>query len=104
MSDTFFHSEKTKRPVKVIWTREDDVRHDYFRPASVHRIRAAADNNGKIISWHHKMANYFRDAFLEREGIPDFADEHDYARPRPEALNRHLTDDSMGPRSSLNLR
>ncbi len=68
--DATLLSQKTKRPVKVVWTREDDVRHDYFRPASVHRVRAAADNNGNIISWHHKLANYARDAFLEREGIP----------------------------------
>ncbi len=68
--DATLLSQKTKRPVKVVWTREDDVRHDYFRPASVHRIRAAADNNGNIVSWHHKMANDARDAFLEREGVP----------------------------------
>jgi isoquinoline 1-oxidoreductase beta subunit len=68
--DAALLSLKTKRPVKVVWTREDDVRHDYFRPASVHRIRAAADDNGRIVSWHQKMANYARDAFLEREGVP----------------------------------
>jgi isoquinoline 1-oxidoreductase beta subunit len=68
--DAALLSQKTKRPVKVVWTREDDVRHDYFRPASVHRVRAAADNNGNIVSWHHKMANCPRDAFLEREGVP----------------------------------
>ena len=68
--DAALLSQKTKRPVKVVWTREDDVRHDYFRPASVHRVRAAADDNGNIISWHQKMANYSRDAFLEREGVP----------------------------------
>jgi len=68
--DAALLSQKTKRPVKVVWTREDDIQHDYFRPASVHRVRAAADNNGNIVSWHHRMANYSRDAFLEREGVP----------------------------------
>jgi len=68
--DAALLSQETKRPVKVVWTRKDDVRHDYFRPASVHRVRAAADNVGNIVSWHHKMANYSRDAFLEREGVP----------------------------------
>jgi isoquinoline 1-oxidoreductase beta subunit len=66
--DAALLSQKTKRPVKVVWTREDDVQHDYFRPASVQRIRAAADEKGRIVSWHHKMANYSRDAFLERDG------------------------------------
>jgi isoquinoline 1-oxidoreductase beta subunit len=68
--DAALLSRKTKRPVKVVWTREDDVRHDYFRPASVHRVRAAVNADGRIVSWHHKMANYSRDAFLEREGVP----------------------------------
>ena len=66
--DATLLSLKTKRPIKVVWTREDDVRHDYFRPASVHRVRAAADSKGNIVSWYHKMANDARDAFLEREG------------------------------------
>lgn len=68
--DAALLSQKTKRPVKVVWTREDDIRHDYFRPASVHRIKAAVREDGRIASWHHKLANYARDAFLEREGTP----------------------------------
>lgn len=77
--DAAILSGKTRKPVKVVWTREDDIRHDYFRPASVHRIRAAAEKNGRIVSWHHKLANYSRDAALEREG--PFAEIGDYEFP-----------------------
>lgn len=43
------------RPVQVVWTREDDVRHDYFRPPSVHRMRAALDAAGRIRAWDHHL-------------------------------------------------
>ena len=37
-------------PVKVFWTREDDVRHDFYRPMSHHRLRAGVDVQNQIIS------------------------------------------------------
>ena len=43
------------RPVQVVWTREDDLRHDYFRPPSVHRMRAALDAGGRIRAWDHHL-------------------------------------------------
>lgn len=43
------------RPVQVVWTREDDIRHDYFRPPSVHRMRAALDAGGHIRAWDHHL-------------------------------------------------
>lgn len=42
-------------PVKVIWSREDDLRHDFYRPANSQRITATL-KNGKIHSWQHKVA------------------------------------------------
>jgi len=58
------------RPVKVLWSREDDLRHDYFRPAGLHRIRAALDDAGRIAAWHHRLAGPSREAYLEREDPP----------------------------------
>ncbi|HUQ07440.1 MAG TPA: xanthine dehydrogenase family protein molybdopterin-binding subunit [Kofleriaceae bacterium] len=40
-------------PVKVVWTREDDVRGGYYRPAYVHRLRVGTDKNGMPEAWHH---------------------------------------------------
>ena len=41
-------------PVKVIWTREDDIQHDYFHTVSVERIDAGLDKSGKVIAWRHR--------------------------------------------------
>ncbi|MGY3621135.1 molybdopterin cofactor-binding domain-containing protein [Bradyrhizobium sp. USDA 10063] len=41
-------------PVKVQWTREDDVRHDFIHTVSVERIEAGLDKNGKVIAWRHR--------------------------------------------------
>ena len=69
ITDTVLLSRQFKRPVKTIWSREDDVRHDYFRPGSTQRIRAAA-TDGKITHWHQKVASHPREIYLERDGSP----------------------------------
>jgi isoquinoline 1-oxidoreductase subunit beta len=42
------------QPVKVIWTREDDIAHDYFHTVSYERIDAGLDKNSKVIAWRHR--------------------------------------------------
>src|SRR6202043_26428 len=41
-------------PVKVQWTREDDVRHDFLHTVSVERIEAGVDKSGKVVAWRHR--------------------------------------------------
>ena len=43
-------------PVKVQWTREDDIRHDFLHTVSVERIEAGLGKNGKVIAWRHRSA------------------------------------------------
>ena len=43
------------RPVKLVWTREDDMRAGAFRPLNHHRIRAALDRDGAILAWQHRI-------------------------------------------------
>ncbi|MFZ0460321.1 MAG: xanthine dehydrogenase family protein molybdopterin-binding subunit [Rhodoplanes sp.] len=43
------------RPVRVQWTREDDMRAGRYRPAYVHRLRAGLDANGNVIAWHNHI-------------------------------------------------
>ena len=54
--DAVMLSKEVKRPVKVMWTREDDVHNGRFRPLSGHHLRAAFDASGKLIAWHHRVA------------------------------------------------
>ncbi len=39
-------------PVKLIWSREEDIQHSYYRPASLHRMRAGLDKQGMPVAWH----------------------------------------------------
>lgn len=48
-------SRRAKRPVQIVWTREDDMRHDFFRPPSLHRLAATVDDRGRITSWFHRV-------------------------------------------------
>jgi isoquinoline 1-oxidoreductase beta subunit len=43
-------------PVRVQWTREDDIRHDYFHTTAAQRLVAGLDESGKITAWHHRVA------------------------------------------------
>ena len=42
-------------PIKVMWTREDDIKGGYYRPMYAHRLKAGLDNDGKIIAWQHRI-------------------------------------------------
>lgn len=49
-------SKITGRPVKAMWTREEDFANDYFRPGSLHEIKGGIDKSGKPLVWHQKIA------------------------------------------------
>jgi isoquinoline 1-oxidoreductase beta subunit len=44
-------------PVQLIWSREDDMMHDFYRPASYHRVSGALDDEGKILAWKHRSTS-----------------------------------------------
>lgn len=48
---------KVDGPVKVIWSREDDMQHDFYRPASYHDFSAVLGENGMPVAWHHQIAS-----------------------------------------------
>lgn len=58
-------------PVKVTWTREDDMRHDYYRPMSHHRLRAGLDAQNRVTSWLHHIAAPTTDGVYLGGDIPD---------------------------------
>jgi isoquinoline 1-oxidoreductase subunit beta len=62
-------------PVQVTWTREDDLRGDFFRPCGVNELRAGLDAKGNLVAWHHRVrspsisAQHFGSS--GRDGHPD---------------------------------
>ena len=50
-------ARRIKRPVQLVWTREDDFTHDRYRPACMHRLRGGIDNEGNLISWTDRMCD-----------------------------------------------
>jgi isoquinoline 1-oxidoreductase beta subunit len=48
-------SKAVNAPVKLIWTREEDIRNDHYRPASYHVVRAGLDKNGNPLAFSHVL-------------------------------------------------
>ena len=46
-----------QKPVQLVWTREDDMTHDFYRPATCHRFRGAVDATGRPVAWSHTIAS-----------------------------------------------
>jgi len=42
-------------PVRLTWTREDDMRHDFYRPVSLHRLAAGIGRDGRPVAWSHRI-------------------------------------------------
>ena len=72
-------AKQAKQPVKVVWSREEDIQHDMYRPYYYDRLSAGLDEEGMPIAWSHRivgssiMARFFPPAF--KDGIdPDAVD------------------------------
>lgn len=55
VADAIEISKAIKAPVKVIWSREDDIQHDLYRPATYNVLSAALSDKGEILAWMHKI-------------------------------------------------
>jgi len=64
-------SKAADAPVKVIWTREDDVRHDFYRPMSHHRLRAGVDAQNQVTAWIQHIAAPTTDGVYVGGDLPD---------------------------------
>lgn len=62
-------SKKTGWPIKLQWTREDDVQNDFYRPAGVHEMRAGLTADGDIVGWTQRLASASK--YYRRPNMPD---------------------------------
>lgn len=49
-------SRAVRAPVRLVWSREEDMQHGYYHPATVHRLRAGIDRAGRLLVWEHRIA------------------------------------------------
>lgn len=57
LHDTLLISRQIQRPVKLMWTREDDVKNGWFRPLTAHRFHAVLDQSGGVAALRHRIAS-----------------------------------------------
>jgi isoquinoline 1-oxidoreductase beta subunit len=59
------------KPVMVLWTREDDMQHGFYRPASYHKMQGAVDPNGNLAAWKHFQTSTSIAAKWSQKGAED---------------------------------
>src|SRR2546425_5190427 len=64
-------AQRVEGPVKVVWTREEDVQHDVYRPYYYDRIAAGLDARGRPLAWTHRLVG---PSIFARWGPPAFKD------------------------------
>lgn len=98
-------SKAAGKPVKLLWTRDQDLRNDLYRPLAVHKLKASLDRRGRIIAWRQRMASpsalWRRDVPADRQWTSE-ADAN--ALPAGLVENLHSTWyslDSLLPRGAM---
>ena len=72
--DAVLLSKAVGKPVKSMWTREDDIHNGRFRPLSAHYLQAGFDASGKLMTWQHRLVG---------DRVTPFADPRSAVPPSP---------------------
>ncbi|MEM8498025.1 MAG: molybdopterin cofactor-binding domain-containing protein [Pseudomonadota bacterium] len=62
-------SQQSGLPIKLQWSREDDIKNDFYRPAGLHEMQAGLDARGRVIAWAQRLASASK--YYRRPNMPD---------------------------------
>jgi len=81
-------SKRTGWPIQLVWSREDDVKNDFYRPGGLHELRAGMDSNGQVTVWEQRLASGSK--YYRRPNMP--AEDLWQSELYPDDFPRHVVD------------